>query len=99
MHFFLVERAYTQQGHAHSRRLRPSEAARPALMSRAAHALGAPSDGDCVSTFGSVSNCAPAAADNASLWTGDTMAEIGAEGAQFNPMTGAINFFSAGWWY
>jgi hypothetical protein len=31
--------AYTQQGRAHSRRLHPAEAARPALMSRAAHAV------------------------------------------------------------
>jgi hypothetical protein len=39
-HFFLVEEVYTPQGgRAHSRRLRPSEAARPALMSRAAHAV------------------------------------------------------------
>jgi hypothetical protein len=37
---FLVEGAYTQQVRAHSiRRLHPSEAARPALMSRAAHAV------------------------------------------------------------
>jgi hypothetical protein len=55
--------------------------------------LGAPSDDDCASALSSVSNCAPAA-DNASLWTGDNMAEIGAEGAQFNPMTGTINFFN-----
>jgi hypothetical protein len=31
--------AYTQQGRAHSRRLHPERAARPALMSRAAHAV------------------------------------------------------------
>jgi hypothetical protein len=36
---FLVEGAYTQQGRAHSRRLHPDRAARPALMSRAAHAV------------------------------------------------------------
>jgi hypothetical protein len=34
-----VEEAYTQQGRAHSRRLHPPEAARPALMSRAAHVV------------------------------------------------------------
>jgi hypothetical protein len=38
--FFLVEEAYTQQGRAHIRRLHPDWAARPALMSRAAHAVG-----------------------------------------------------------
>jgi hypothetical protein len=37
--FFLVEEAYTQQGRAHIRRLHPDWAARPALMSRAAHAV------------------------------------------------------------
>jgi hypothetical protein len=37
--FFLVAEAYTQQGRANSRRLRPDWAARPALMSRAAHAV------------------------------------------------------------
>jgi hypothetical protein len=36
---FLVEEAYTQQGRAHIRRLHPDWAARPALMSRAAHAV------------------------------------------------------------
>jgi hypothetical protein len=35
----MVEGAYTQQGRAHSRRLHPPGAARPALMSRAAHAV------------------------------------------------------------
>jgi hypothetical protein len=34
-----VEEAYTQQGHAHIRRLHPDWAARPALMRRAAHAV------------------------------------------------------------
>jgi hypothetical protein len=34
---FLVEKTYTQQGCAHIRRLHPDWAARPALMSRAAH--------------------------------------------------------------
>jgi hypothetical protein len=34
-----VEGAYTQQGRAHIRRLRPDWAARPALMSLAAHAV------------------------------------------------------------
>jgi hypothetical protein len=34
-----VEGAYTQQGRAHIRRLHPDWAARPALMSRAAHAV------------------------------------------------------------
>jgi hypothetical protein len=33
------EEAYTQQGRAHSRRLHPLDAARPALISRAAHAV------------------------------------------------------------
>jgi hypothetical protein len=33
-----VEGAYAQQGRAHIRRLHPDEAARPALMRRAAHA-------------------------------------------------------------
>jgi hypothetical protein len=33
------EEAYTQHGRAHIRRLRPDWAARPALMSRAAHAV------------------------------------------------------------
>jgi hypothetical protein len=37
--FFWVEEAYTQQGRAHLRRLHPDWAARPALMSRAAHAV------------------------------------------------------------
>ena len=37
--FFLVGEAYTQQGRAHIRRLHPDWAARPALMSRAAHAV------------------------------------------------------------
>jgi hypothetical protein len=37
--FFLVEEAYTQQWRAHIRRLHPDWAARPALMSRAAHAV------------------------------------------------------------
>jgi hypothetical protein len=40
--FFLVGEAYTQQGRAHIRRLRPDWAARPYLMSpmrRAAHAV------------------------------------------------------------
>jgi hypothetical protein len=37
--FFWVEEAYTQQGRAHIRRLHPDWAARPALMSRAAHAV------------------------------------------------------------
>jgi hypothetical protein len=37
--FFLVEEAYTQQGRAQIRRLHPDWAARPALMSRAAHAV------------------------------------------------------------
>jgi hypothetical protein len=37
--FVLVEGAYTQQGRAYSRRLHPDRAARPALMSRAAHAV------------------------------------------------------------
>jgi hypothetical protein len=37
--FFLVEEAYTQQGRAHIRRLHPDWAARPALLSRAAHAV------------------------------------------------------------
>jgi hypothetical protein len=37
--FFLVEEAYTQQGRAHIRRLRPDWAARPALLRRAAHAV------------------------------------------------------------
>jgi hypothetical protein len=36
---FLVEGAYTQQGRAHIRRPHPGWAARPALMSRAAHAV------------------------------------------------------------
>jgi hypothetical protein len=36
---FAVEGAYTQQGRAHIRRLHPDWAARPALMSRAAHAV------------------------------------------------------------
>jgi hypothetical protein len=36
--FFCVKEAYTQQGRAHIRHLHPDEAARPALMSRAAHA-------------------------------------------------------------
>jgi hypothetical protein len=36
---FVVEGVYTQQGRAHSRRHRPDWAARPALMSRAAHAV------------------------------------------------------------
>ena len=36
---FWVEEAYTQQGRAHIRRLHPDWAARPALMSRAAHAV------------------------------------------------------------
>ena len=35
----MVGEAYTQQGRAHIRRLRPDWAARPALMSRAAHAV------------------------------------------------------------
>jgi hypothetical protein len=35
----VVEEAYTQQGRAHIRRLHPDWAARPALMSRAAHAV------------------------------------------------------------
>jgi hypothetical protein len=35
-----MEGAYTQQGRANSRRLHPSGAARPALMSRAAHSVG-----------------------------------------------------------
>jgi hypothetical protein len=35
--FFLVEGAYTQQGRARIRRLRPDEAARPALMRVAAN--------------------------------------------------------------
>jgi hypothetical protein len=34
-----VEGAYTQQGRAHIRRLHPDWAARPALLSRAAHAV------------------------------------------------------------
>jgi hypothetical protein len=34
-----AEGAYTQQGRAHTRRLRPDWAARPALMRRAAHAV------------------------------------------------------------
>jgi hypothetical protein len=38
----LAEGAYTQQGRAHSRRLHPSRAARPALMSRAAHTPSRP---------------------------------------------------------
>jgi hypothetical protein len=37
--YFLVEDAYTQQGRAHTRRLHPDWAARPALMRRAAHAV------------------------------------------------------------
>jgi hypothetical protein len=37
--FVCVGEAYTQQGRAHSRRPRPSGAARPALISRAAHAV------------------------------------------------------------
>ena len=37
IYLFLVEEAYTQQGRAHIRRLHPDWAARPALMSRAAH--------------------------------------------------------------
>jgi hypothetical protein len=37
--FFCVEGAYTQQGRVHSRRLHPDWAARPALMSRAPHAV------------------------------------------------------------
>jgi hypothetical protein len=36
---YLLVIFYTQQERAHSRRLHPSEAARPALMSRAAHAV------------------------------------------------------------
>ena len=39
MNFFFWEEAYTQQGRAHIRRLHPDWAARPALMSRAAHAV------------------------------------------------------------
>jgi hypothetical protein len=35
----MVEEAYTQQGRAHSRRLRPDWAARPALITQAAHAV------------------------------------------------------------
>jgi hypothetical protein len=37
--FFGGAGAYTQQGRAHIRRLHPDWAARPALMSRAAHAV------------------------------------------------------------
>jgi hypothetical protein len=37
--FCLCGEAYTQQGRAQSRRLHPDWAARPALMSRAAHAV------------------------------------------------------------
>jgi hypothetical protein len=37
--FFLAEGAYAKQGRARIRRLRPDGAARPALMSRAAHAV------------------------------------------------------------
>jgi hypothetical protein len=36
-----VEGAYTQQERAHSRRLHPAGAARPAPMRRAAHSVGA----------------------------------------------------------
>jgi hypothetical protein len=39
MLFWVVEAAYTQQGRAHIRRLRPDWAERPALVSRAAHAV------------------------------------------------------------
>jgi hypothetical protein len=38
--FFLVEEAYTQQGRAHICHIRTDKAARPALMRRAAHAVG-----------------------------------------------------------
>jgi hypothetical protein len=39
IYLFLVEEAYTQQGRAHIRRPHPDWAVRPALMSRAAHAV------------------------------------------------------------
>jgi hypothetical protein len=62
-----VEEAYTQQGRAHSRIPHPDEAARPAVMSRAAHADYTPSKAKPWSA--SKSPSAHALAWAAALWS------------------------------